>query len=219
MKRLILIVGLLTLVVSTSFGATGIVGKNGQVVKISDYTPGTNSTVRTDFEYNTGGSIDFVPDATGSWDGWGSHFMGFVNNNTGQDIYLTELGFPCAGPIASSWFVSIGGMPGGLSFDFTGPLTIVDQGETSPPNVYSYADLSQTGIAAPPGVDIYFGYINPGLGGQTLFNGVDTWAWYLGEWDPDQGWGRTAILQLKASFEDPVAIENETFGAIKALYR
>ncbi len=219
MKRLVIFVGLFALVASVCFGATGIVGKKGQITEISDYVTGPNSEVRTDFEYNTGGSIDFVPDESGLAEGWGSHFMGFVNNNTGQNIYLTELGFPCAGTISSSWFVSLGAMPGGLNFDFTGPLTIVDQGDPSPPTVYSYADLSETGIAVPPGVDIYFGYINPGVGGQTLFNGVDTWAWYQGGWDSDQDWNRTAILQLKASFEDPVAIEIETFGTIKALYR
>ena len=151
--------------------------------------------------------------------------MAVANNNTGQVIYLTELGFPCSGTIVSEWFVSVGNMPTGLSWEFTGPLTIIDTTyhvpgtPLVPPVVYSYADLSQTGIAVPPGANVYFGYICPGIGGQTAFNGVGTWSWYQGAWVGDEPFLRTSIMQLKASFEDPVALENESFGAVKALYR
>ncbi len=219
MKRTMLCVGMFALLASAAFGATGIVGKDGQAVEFGSGVVGPVSTLTADFEYNTGGTIDMAPTLAGSDTGWGSHFMGFVNNNTGQDLYVTELGFPCSGPSASIWFLSVGAMPADFNTQFSGPLTIADTGDTSPPTVYSYVDLSESGIVVPAGVDVYFGYLNPGLGGQVDYNGTDTWAWYFGAWDLDEPYGRTAIVQIKASFEEPVAIERESFGAIKALFR
>ena len=79
-------------------------------------------------------------------------------------------------------------------------------------------DVSGRALLIEPGAYFCFGYDNTGMGGQTAFNGVDTWAWYGGMWDPDQSWGRTAILQVKANhFSTPVA--KSTWGAIKALYQ
>ncbi len=220
MRKTILLIGLFTLIASAAFAASGIVGKNGQTMRITPSSATSGSAFRDDFEYNTGGVVDFIPTTGGSFDGWGSHFMGFFTNNTGADLYLTEFGFPCAGLIQSGWFVEVGAMPGGFNTTFMGDFMALDPDDTVfPPTVYTYVDLAETGIVVPDGVDCYFGYINPGVGGQTDFNGVDTWAWYVGAWDPDQGWGRTAILQVKASFEDPVANQSESFGAVKALYR
>lgn len=31
------------------------------------------------------------------------------------------------------------------------------------------------------------------------FNGIDTFAWYGGRWDPDQDWNRTTVMQFKAN--------------------
>jgi hypothetical protein len=219
MKKAILLVGLFTLIASASFGATGIVGKKGETAEITPVIENPGSQMRDDFEYNTGGAIDFVPTSGGSSDGWGTHFMAMVSNNTGQDLYLTELGFPCGGTIPAGWFVSIGAMPGDYNTDFMGSFTAADPTEPFPPTVYTYVDVSLEGMVVPAGADVYWGYINPGIGGQTSFNGVVTWAWYLGAWDADDAWGRTAILQIKASFEDPVAQKSETLDAVKALYR
>ena len=71
----------------------------------------------------------------------------------------------------------------------------------------------------PNGAYFSFGYDNTGLGGQTDYNGVETWAWYGETWDPDVDWGRTAILQVKGNFEGPVATESVSFGEIRSLYR
>jgi hypothetical protein len=77
--------------------------------------------------------------------------------------------------------------------------------------------VSAAGIVIPDGTYFCFGYDNTGTGGQTTFNGVDTWAWYNAYWDPDQDWGRTAILQVKANyFGTPVS--ETTWGAIKSLF-
>jgi hypothetical protein len=219
MKKLILFVGLFALIASASLGATQVVGKKGETAEFSIPSQVAGSQTRDDFEYNTGGAIDFVPTTAGSASGWGTHFMAMTSNNTGQDLYLTELGFPCNGVIPSGWFVSVGAMPGDFNTDYMGAFTAVDGGDVSPPTIYTYVDISTEGIVVPAGMDVYFGYINPGLGGQTTANGTETWAWYGGAWDPDSGWGRTAILQIKASYEDPVALENGTLDSIKALYR
>ena len=220
MKKLILFVGLFALIASASFGTTGVVGKNGETAEFTGYALNDDSQMRDDFEYNTGGAIDFVCDLGGSFDGWGTHYMAMVNNNTGQDLYLTELGFPCGGTIPSGWFVSVGAMPGDYNTEFMGSFTADNpDGDTFPPTDYTYVDISESGIVVPTGMDVYWGYINPGIGGQTTANGVVTWAWYLGAWDADDAWGRTAVLQIKASFEDPVAADSETLGSIKALYR
>jgi hypothetical protein len=219
MKKLILLVGMIALLASSAFAATGIVGKNGETATITDPVGVSGTSMRDDFEYNTGGSIDFIPDLGGSDDGWGTHFMAMTTNNTGQDLYLTELSFPCGGTIPAGWFVSIGAMPGDYNTDFMGEFMATDPGEPFPPTVYTYVDVSMEGMVVPTGMDVYWGYINPGIGGQTYANGVTTWAWYLGAWDPDSDWGRTAILQIKASFEDPVGTQSETMDAVKALYR
>lgn len=219
MKKLILLAGLIALIASSAFAAEGIVGKKGETATITDPVAISGGGMRDDFEYNTGGTIDFACDLGGSSDGWGTHFMAMVNNNTGQDLYLTELSFPCGGTIPAGWFVSVGAMPGDYNTDFMGSFTAADPTEPFPPTVYTYVDISEEGIVVPVGMDVYWGYINPGIGGQTYANGVTTWAWYLGAWDPDSDWGRTAILQIKASYDDPVAADSATMSSVKALYR
>jgi hypothetical protein len=189
--------------------------------------PNAPSGVRADFEYNTGGYIDFVPDLGGSSDGWGEWFITTVHNNTGEQLHLKEFGFPCAGPPTGDygWLVwtDVGGMvpPAGdaTTADHYGSFTPVDPNpETWPPTVYTYVDVSARAILIPVGAYFCFGYDNTGMGGQTGFNGVDTWSWYNNMWDPDQGWGRTDILQIKADyFTTP--IDQTTWGVIKAFYR
>lgn len=189
--------------------------------------PGTESTYRADFEYNTGGAIDFVPTTGGSSTGWGEWFITTVYNDTGQDLVLTELGFPCSGPATSDygWLVWLN-MPGlvapvgdATTADYFGPFTPVDPDPgTFPPTVYTYVDVSGAGIVVPAGTYFCFGYDNTGTGGQTAFNGVETWAWYGDLWDPDINYGRTAILQVKAMYGG-VPTENSSWGQVKALHR
>ena len=103
--------------------------------------------------------------------------------------------------------------------EYYGTFTPVDPGPgTLPPTVYTYVDVSSWGIAVPDGAYLCWGYDNTDTGGQTTYNGVTTWAWYSGIWDPDPPYGRTAILQVKGSF-GPIANEQTTWGQIKDLYR
>jgi hypothetical protein len=111
--------------------------------------------------------------------------------------------------------------PGGNAYsaEYYGSFTPVDSNPTTfPPTTYTYIDVSTESIVIADGTYFCFGYDNTGNGGQTTFNGVMTWAWYGGWWDPDEGWGRTAILQVKANyFGTPV--EESTWGAIKSFFR
>ncbi len=204
--------------------------QNSKIDEPFKWTPGhpnTPSGVRADFEYNTGGVIDFVPDTGGSSDGWGEWFIVTVYNDTGMQLHLKEFGFPCCGPTtgAYGWVLwsDVGGMnaPAGnaMTAEYYGAFTPLDPDpETFPPTTYTYIDVSGRALVIQPGAYFCFGYDNVGNGGQTTFNGVDTYAWYNSTWDPDQGWGRTAILQVKADYiMTPVA--DSSWGHIKSLYR
>ncbi len=207
--------------------ASDTASKDGSPVIVNPGDDSAPSYIRTDYEYNTGGTIDFVPTTGGSHDGWGEWFVTTVYNNTGYDITLVELGFPCCGPPTEEfgWLVwtNVGGIvpPSGNAYtaDYYGPFTPVDPNpETFPPTVYTYIDISAEGILFEDGTYLCFGYDNTGNGGQTDFNGVDTWAWYNNMWDPDQSWGRTAILQIKGNYGVTPADET-SWGAVKSLFR
>lgn len=176
-----------------------------------------------DFEYNTGGAMGTVPTTGGSADGWGEWFIVPIMNDSGQELMLTELGFPCGGPATGDygWVVwtDVGGLtpPAGAAAtaDFSGPFTPVNPDpETSPPVDYSYIDVTAENIVIADGAYFCVGYDNTGIGGQIDFNGTDTYAWYGGVWDGDQAWSRTAIIEVSADFVQ--ALDQHTWGAIKA---
>jgi hypothetical protein len=214
------------LALAAAAAVAGTANKTGSTQEIVKGTPGEPSSWRADFEYNTGGAIDFVPDLGGSFDGWAEWFVTAVYNNTGQALKLVELGFPCAGPPtgAYGWLVwtDVGGLvppPGAASTaDYFGAFTPVDPNPaTFPPITYTYVDISSEDIEIPADTYFVIGYDNTGMGGMTTFNGVATWGWYGGIWDPDADYGRTAILQVKANYVySPV--ENASWGDIKALF-
>lgn len=210
MKRLMLI---LVMVAAVSVANAGVVGKDGSTLPDSQNPPANiQSPLQAAWEWSTAGSMDFVPTTGGSFDGWGSHFLATTVNTSGQDMRILEFGFPCAGDIAGQWLVWIQAtMPPDYSNpDFTGAFTATDPDPlTFPPTVYTYVDVTGANVVVPAGETIWFAYVNPGVGGQIDFNGVDTWAWYAGAWDGDQAWGRTAVMQLKA---DPAAQPTPTPG-------
>ncbi len=224
MKKLSIVL-VLCLAASSVFGA--VIDKNGSDVQIKTATFQASESSRDDWVYNTGGSEDFVPTAQGSSDGWGEWFITTVMNDTGEDLYLTELGFPCSGPATGEfgWVVwlDLGGLvpPAGpaATADFYGTFSPVEPDPSVEPRVYTYVDISMTNIVVPNGVSFCFGYDNTGLGGQTEFNGVETWAWYTDMWDPDSSWGRTDILQVKADFEGTVSDQSVSFDQVKSLFR
>ncbi len=224
MKKLTIAL-VLCFIASSALGA--IIDKDGADVQIKTAIAQASESSRDDWVYNTGGVEGFVPTVQGSASGWGEWFITTVMNDTGEDLYLSELGFPCSGPATEpfGWLVWVGinGMnaPAGNAYtaDFYGEFAPVEPNPEVDPLVYTFIDISEEFIVVPNGAYFSFGYDNTGLGGQTDFNGVDTWAWYGEAWDPDVNWGRTAILQVKGNFEGPVATESVSLGEIRALYR
>lgn len=205
MKRLALV---LMMVAVVGVADAGVVGKDGSTLPDSTNPPeNVASSRQAAWEWSTGGSMDFVPTTGGSSDGWGTHFMAMTVNTTGQEMQIIEFGWPCGGTIPGEWFVWLGAtMPVDYSNpDYTGAFTATSADpDTLPPTIYTYVDVTAANVLVPDGETIWFAYVNPGIGGQVDFNGVDTWSWYLGAWDSDQGWGRTDIMQLKG---DPVAAQ------------
>ncbi len=174
-----------------------------------------------DFEYNSGGAMGTAPTAGGSSDGWGEWFIVPILNDSGQELTLTELGFPCGGPAtgAYGWVVwtDVGGLtpPSGeaSTADYFGAFTPVESDPTLY-NTYTFIDVTSENVVIADGAYFCVGYDNTGIGGQVDFNGTDTWAWYEGAWDGDQAWARTAVIEVSASFVQ--ALDQHTWGAIKA---
>ena len=183
------------------------------------------SVFAADFEYNTGGAMGTVPTLGGSFDGWGEWFVTSVLNDTGHDLVLTELGFPCGGPATGDygWVVwtDVGGLvaPSGeaSTADYYGAFTPTsDDPSTIPPTVYSYIDVSAENIVIANGAYFCFGYDNTGVGGQIDTNGVDTWSWYENAWDSDAAWGRTDIMEVSANYD--TALSRNSWGSIKTSF-
>lgn len=201
----------------------GEVNKDGSVWELTPGIPGSDPS-RDDFEFNTGGTIGFLPTSYGTPTGWGTYIITTVLNDSGQDIYLSELGFPCGGPGPVGWYVwvGVGGFnppPGDwTTATFDGMFTPTDPDATGVPNEYSYIDVYNLNIVIPAGVYFTIGYENPGACGLTDFNGYSTWAWYGGAWDYDGAWGVTSIHEVKAMFEGPVEVTKSTWGGVKALF-
>jgi hypothetical protein len=177
------------------------------LVVISALLIAASSAVAEDWEWNSGGAMDTVPTLGGSDDGWGSYFITTVENDTGNEVLLTEFGFPCAGPGPVDWVLWYD--VGGINPPSGGPGTQDEDGEFTPddtnpdsfpPTDYTYIDLTGEDLLIEDGAFLCFGYENPGMGGQIDFNGTQTWAWYSGVWDPDQDWGRTAVLQVMGNY-------------------
>jgi len=227
MKAILVFLALAVLVTSPVLAFTA--SKDGSPVQLNPGPPSTPSPVRSDFEYNTCGSMDCVPTTGGSATGWGEWFITTLQNNTGSDLWIKEFGFPCCGPQTSAcgWIVwdNTGGnwapnTGDGCTADFMGMFTPVDPNPTTfPPTTYTYIDVTAQNICIPAGNWWTFGYDVTGNGGQISYNGVMTYGWYGGTWDPDQPWGRTAVLQVKADFGCSTPIEKSLWGTIKSLFR
>lgn len=169
-----------------------------------------SATVAADVEYNTTGTMDAPATQGGDYEGWGTHFIARWDNTTGEDITLLELGWPCGGFWAAYWYVWISdtmpGPPG--TQDFRGTFLAASEDDTEyPPSLYTYIDVSAEGIVIPANSTMFFGYGNPGMGGQILFNGVETWSFYEGGWDVDSQYNRTAVLQFKGNYSSTSGVE------------
>jgi hypothetical protein len=162
-----------------------------------------------DVEYSTAGAMDAPATQGGDVDGWGTDFLARWVNTTGRDVLLEEFGWPCGGWWAQSWFVWIQAdlPPGPWGFQHYGSFVPTLEDDTLyPPNLYTYVDVADRGIVVPAGAAMLFGYSNPGMAGQILHNGVDTWSWMDGQWDNDGAYNRTTIMQFRGSFTAPSAV-------------
>lgn len=156
-----------------------------------------------DVQYSTAGVLDTPATQGGDRDGWGTEFITRWENTTCRDVVLEEFGWPCGGWWAQFWYVwIIDSLPQDpYTLQHYGTFVAASEDDTEyPPRLYTYVDVSDEGIVVPAGASMYFGYGNPGLGGQIAANGVATYSWYEEAWDLDGDFGRTALLQFKGSF-------------------
>jgi hypothetical protein len=177
-----------------------------------------------DFEYNSGGTMGITPTAAGSSTGWGEWFVVAIHNDSGHDLVLKQLGFPCSGPATGNygWVVwtDVGGLnaPSGdvSTSDSHGAFTPVVSDPSATPDTYTYIDVSSKNIVITSGKYFCIGYDNTGLGGQVAFNGVNTWSWFRSSWDGDQAWGRTDVMEVTADYD--TALSRNSWGSIKASF-
>lgn len=156
-----------------------------------------------DVEYSTTGALGTPATQGGDRDGWGTDFITRWDNTTGRDVAIEEFGWPCGGWWAQFWYVwIIDSLPSNpYTLQHYGSFVAASEDETEyPPSVYTYVDMRNEGIVVPAGASMYFGYGNPGMGGQIPANGVATYSWYEDAWDMDGNFGRTAVMQFKGSF-------------------
>ena len=172
-------------------------------------------TLAADVEYSTTGAMDTPAALGGDRDGWGTEFITRWDNATGHDVIIEEFGWPCGGWWSQFWYVWISDTlpPDPYTLEYYGSFVAASEDDTEwPPSVYTYVDVSGEGLVVPAGASMYFGYGNPGMGGQIGFNGVQTYSWLDEAWDMDGDFGRTAVMQFKGSF-GTVAVQDETPGS------
>lgn len=179
---------------------------------------------KADYEFSTAG-MDAVPASGGSPGSWGEWFITAFENDSGEDVQLLVLGFPCCGPptdATDGWLVwtDVGGLnaPAGdaSTRDYGGGFTPVDSApDTVPPTTYTYVDITSENIVIPAGNFFVIGYDNTGYGGLVPFTGHETWAWYGGVWDADSAWGITSVMQVTGVTSGGGAVEEVTWGQIK----
>lgn len=223
MKKLLLCAAMFLVCASPAFALTA--SKDGTPIAPSPGPISEPSLTRADWEYNTGGQIDFVPELGGSATGWAEWSIAKLTNTTGDDYVLVELSWPCAGPPSGpyGWIVWTDQptLPGPANTaEYYGPYTPVDPDpNTFPPTTYTYIDVSAENVPFLAGTTSFWGFDNTGMQGMTAYNGVETWGWYGGIWESDVSWGRTVVMQLKANFAGGTPVENVSWGAVKALYQ
>jgi len=226
MKKLPLLLSfllLLALTSSSAIAADGVTGKNGETTPMSDRgaTQPVSRDVRTDVEYSTTGTMDTPATLGGDREGWGTDFITRWTNDTGNDVAITEFGWPCGGFWSQFWYVWISDtMPADpYTLEFFGSFVATSEDDLEwPPSQYTYIDMTDEGIIIPEGATMYFGYGNPGMGGQIAFNGVETYSWLEDVWDMDGDFGRTAVMQFRGEFAS-VPVEGQTLTGVKGLFR
>lgn len=162
-----------------------------------------------DVEYSTTGTMGTPAVHAGDRDGWGTEFVTRWENNTGHDVRVEEFGWPVGGWWAQFWYVWISDTlpPSPYELQFYGSyVALIEDDSQYPPSQYTHVNISGEGIIVPAGASMYFGYGNPGLAGQILFNGVETYSWLDGPWEMDGDFGRTGVMEFKGAYTDVSAV-------------
>jgi hypothetical protein len=186
---------------------------------------------RADVEFNTGGVMNYVPEALGSATGWAYFSAHIFTNGAAQDLALTELAFPTCenstDPIDMpvDWFVEMGATdvnvivdPWTHAYTFQGlftPTNLMDS--TADMLVYDAVDVTAENIVLAAGETMIWGYENAGLQGMTAAPVEVTYGFWVSFWDDDSAYGRTALMQLMGDYVT-TATEEASLSQIKALY-
>jgi len=218
----------IAIVLALALAVAPVLGSAAREFIVSDGPAGPGSdpsSVRAEFEFNSSGAMDHVPEYSGDAYSWAEWFIVTVWNDTGYNLVIKEFGFPCCGPPTGDhgwvvWtnlpgFVHPSGGP--TAAPYFGAFAPVDGGTSIPPTTYTYLDVSDREIFILADTYFCFGYQNTNIGGLTDYGGVETWGWYCDEWWSDSDSGMTAVLQVKAD-RIYTPVERSTWGAIKSLY-
>jgi len=225
LRKLIVVIAALALAVP-AFSAT--ISRDGSQVAVPNAF-GTNPAGgdREDFEFNTAGVIDFVPDTGGSASGWCFYQTHALMNTTGFDITVTEIA-ACTNeytgevidlPVEWVFELNAGiadvGDPYIQDWDYSGDFVHSGPLDQFPPITYDYIPIS--GVMLLNGTSTVWGFENAGVIGQQTGGVMDTYGWWGGIWEPDSNWGRTGVQQIKGNYGG-TASENTTLSQVKTLY-
>jgi FlgD Ig-like domain len=169
----------------------------------------TSAALAADVEYSTTGTMDTPATMGGDRDGWGTEFITRWDNMTGSDVLIEEFGWPCGGWWAQFWYVWITDTRPAdpYTLEYYGSFVATSEDDTEwPPSLYTYVNMTDEGIVIPAGASMYFGYGNPGMGGQISSIGIDTYSWLDDAWDTDSDFGRTTVMQFKGKLVSPSAM-------------
>ncbi len=179
--------------------------------------------IAADFEWNTQGVMDTPAYMFGTSVNWGEYHITILENNTGSDLLITELGFSCSGPGPTNWVVWTDvadfAPPGDPdSAEYQGTFTPLDPNPYHTPAVYTDVNVTSESILFESGTLLCFGYENPGSGGFSELAGpVETWSLYNNIWYGDTQHMTTNCSQILAVYSSSLA--RMTFGEIKASFR
>jgi hypothetical protein len=227
LRKLFVVVAVLALAIP-AFSAT--ISRDGsQTATPNTFITNPANGDREDFEFNTAGVIDFVPDTGGSASGWCFYQTHVLFNGTGFDISVTEVAAATNEytgefiDLPVEWVFELNSGIGTIAdpyvqdWDYRGDFMPSGPLDMFPPQIYDYIDVSGEGIMILAGTNTVWGFENAGVIGQQAGGVMDTYGWWGGVWEPDSNWGRTGVQQVKGNFGQ-TATEDASFSQVKALY-
>lgn len=181
--------------------------------------------------FNTGGTWFQTPDLTGSASGWASYFLHVYTHFPGPELWLTDFWYPTntysTDPVSMpvDWVVDIGNDdvlsildPYTHYWSLIGSFTPEGALDTVPPDTYTHIELPDLTHRLASGESMVWGYENAGLAGMTEYGGETTYGWFYGVWEPDDFYGRTALMQFRGEYWQMVPVEGSSLSRVKSLY-